>query len=221
MRNKLRYTALAFFLGYAVMGSAQEKNAADKKEIVLIGASIGEAWNLPAFPQRMGISGYSFDYKGVYDFNKRKLIDEVLGKKSKPDYVMIKECSTYFPRDPASYKKDIPAWVEQLRAAGVKPILVTAAPVGEDWITKTKNIVKAAIGRPTWLESIAAYNDWIKAYGAQQKIPVFDLEAVLRESDAHRELKKEYDRGDLVHLTPAAYKEVDKAFAQFLRQLDS
>ena len=202
---------------------ASTKQASEPVDIVLVGASIGEGWNLPALPKRAGLSGYRFGYRGVYDFDKSKLINEIVSAKTRPDYVMVKECSTYFPRDPETYKRDIPAWVATLRAQGVRPILVTAAPVGQSdgFVTKAKGLIKAALGKPTWLQSITEYNDWLKQYAAQERIPVFDLEAVLRQSEIDRRLRKDYDRGDLVHLTPAAYSAVDKAFIQFLRQLES
>lgn len=209
------------FVGTNAMATVKQGN--EPIDIVLVGASIGEGWNLPGLPARAGLTGYRFGYKGVYAFDKSGLIKDIVSAKARPDYVMVKECSTYFPRDPETYKRDIPAWVATLRAAGVRPILVTAAPVGQPdgFFTKAKGLIKAALGKPTWLESITQYNDWLKQYAKQERIPVFDLEAVLREGGTDRRLKKAYDRGDLVHLTPAAYKAVDAAFIQFLRQLDS
>ncbi len=206
--------------GEAVAVAQKTQKAEQTKRVVLVGASIGKAWHFEDVGRRASLPGYRFDYAGAYRFDKGDLVQGLVQDADKPDVVMIKECSTYFPGDPDDYRKKVTAWVEQLRAAGIQPMLVTTAPVGEPsgLVAKAKLKVKKLLGKPTWLDSITSFNDWIKEYGRAEGIPVFDLEALLRRSAEERWLKPEFDSGDTVHLTEAAYREMDRGFARFLNE---
>lgn len=186
--------------------------------VTLVGASIGKDWHFDGIGERLKLSGYAFEYIGKNSFDKSPLIDDLLNRSDKPDAVLIKECSTYFPGDEARYRDAVIRWVGRLRRAGIEPVLVTTAPVAEPSATlaRAKNWVKRVIGKPTWLDSITRYNDWLKAYASEQGLAVFDLEAAVRRSERERWLKSEYDSGDTVHLNQAGYEAVDRAFAEFL-----
>ena len=189
-----------------------------KQRLVLVGASIGKNWHFEQLDQRLGLAGYSFEYLGKDAFDKGPLIEELLRTSSKPHAVLIKECSTYFPGDEAQYRRAVAQWIDKLRRAGVEPILVTTAPIGEPsgYLERFKIGVKHLVGKPTWLDSITRYNDWLKSFAQEQRLAVFDLEAAVRGSERHRWLRADYAAGDSVHLNDTGYKAMDRAFAGFL-----
>lgn len=201
---------------------AEEIYTKPDRHLVLVGASIGKEWHLEELGKRIQAPGYRFSYVGTYDFDKGDLIDGLIKDVDKPDIVLIKECSSYFPGDLYSYERKISGWVDMLKTAGIRPILVTTAPVGkpDDYIVRLKNVVKIIIGRPTKQGSVAEFNDWMKEYGRRIGIPVFDLESILILSPEERWLRPEYDSGDKTHLTARAYEAMDRAFARFLPNLD-
>lgn len=224
--GRTRYVSGAFLI--VLLGAtltAMNANAAPATKpdlkLVLLGASIGQEWRFDKLPTRAGLSGYRFEYQGVNAFDKGPLVDSVLAQSRKPDYVLIKECSTYFPGDQALYQERIVSWVLKLRAAGVRPVLVTAAPVepAHNWVHRTKDLAKRAIGRSTWADEVMRYNDWLRDYARRENIPLFDLEAVLRIGPDNRYLRPEYGIGDYVHINDQAYRALDREFVSFLRQL--
>jgi lysophospholipase L1-like esterase len=164
------------------------------------------------------LNGYNFNYVGVYDFDKTPLISALLGAPKKPDVILIKECSTYFPGDIEQYRRSVMTWVQQIRRAGIQPVLVTTAPVREPtgYVERTKSFLKRLLDKPSSLDSITEFNDWMKEYARGENIALFDLEAVLRRSESERWLRAEYDIGDRVHLNSVAYGVMDHAFAEFL-----
>jgi hypothetical protein len=201
--------ALALATGGVAMGS---------ERITLVGASIGEAWKLGSLGERVSVPGYTFAYAGVYAFDKGPIIARVLAAGEKPTVLALKECATYFPGDQAAYERSVAAWVAEIRRAGVEPLLVTTAPVGapSGVVERAKAFTKSVLGRSTAHDGLVAFNDWLKEYAKREGIAVFDLEAVLRVSPGERWLRPEFDSGDRVHLTPAAYAAMDRAFADFL-----
>ncbi len=215
-----------FLMGMLMSGTgtmaADKTHAVKEKEIILVGASIGKAWHIEKLTNRENLPGYSFNYVGVNAFDKSPLIDQLIARKDKPDFVMIKECSTYFPGNTEKYHNSVENWVTQLKRAGIRPVLVTTAPVAEPsgLMAKSRIAIKHLFGMHSWLDEITAYNAWLREYAARERLPLFDLEAVLRISDSNKYLKKEYDSGDMVHLTDAAYKVMDREFAVFLRRME-
>ncbi|HZZ93414.1 MAG TPA: SGNH/GDSL hydrolase family protein [Usitatibacter sp.] len=205
-------------LGLSLATGSLAAPAGPPKTVVLVGASIGAGWKIDRLPDRTGVTGYDFRYVGVYDFDKTAAIDAIVRGPSKPEVVMIKECSTYFPGNLADYERKMQGWVRMLREAGIAPVLVTTPPldVPEGTMQRGKEEIKHLLGRGTASEGIAKFNDWMKAYAAREHIPVFDLEAVLRRAPDNRWMKAEYDSGDRVHLNATGYQAMDRAFTQFL-----
>jgi len=207
--------AVALAMGGGAMAETG-KTRQEPRRITLVGASIGQDWHFERLGDRVPLAEYKFSYVGVNAFDKTPLITGLVGGADRPDIVLIKECSTYFPGDIERYRRGVMTWVDQLRKSGIQPMLVTTAPVSEPFGSAARRFVKKMLGKPDWLDTVTAYNDWLKVYAQHEKIPVFDLEAVLRRSDSERWLKAEYDVGDRVHLNAAAYKAMDRAFAAFL-----
>jgi len=217
--NLIIFTFLLSLLSIWGTANAMEKPDKEDVNIVLIGASIGKGWDFPDLPKRVGIDGYKLEYMGVFDsFDKTPAINKVLDRDQKPDAVIVKECSVYFPGDLESYKNSIMTWVSELRQKGITPILATSVPPGEPdsmWFD-FKQFIKGLMGKPKKIDSVVLYNNWLRQYATDNKIKLFDLEKILRISDKNRHMKAEYDRGDHTHVNKNAYKVMDDNIKQFL-----
>ena len=219
LNNLFKVTLIIISFLYA--GNIVADNVENKEtmNIVLIGASIGKGWDFPQLPERVGIEGYKLEYIGVFDtFDKSSAIDEVVKRTHKPNAVIIKECSVYFPGDIDVYKNLIIAWINKLHASGIEPILATSVPPGKptNLTYKFKEFVKDLMGKPKKIEQLATYNDWLRQYAIDNGIKLFDLEKILRVSEENRYLKEEYDRGDHTHLNQPAYETLDINIKPFL-----
>ena len=188
--------------------------------VVYIEASTGRAWNLPQFPQRASVRGVEFEFVAVYDFDKTAVVGKVLGSSvSKPDVVVLQECSAYFPGPLEEYKALYRGWVEQIRQAGVRPVMVTTVPPAEprglvEW---AKAFVKhRVLGRPSEHVQIVAFNDWVRVQGRELGVPVLDLEAAVRGDAENRWMNGEYDKGDGTHLNAAGYEVLDRTLKAFV-----
>jgi hypothetical protein len=97
-------------------------------------------------------------------------------------------------------------------------VLVTTVPVAEPpgIVGRVKYLVKHAIGRPTRIDTLIEFNDWLKDYARREQVPFFDLEAVVRRSAGERWLRPDFDSGDQLHVNAEAYRAIDGAFAAFL-----
>jgi hypothetical protein len=188
------------------------------KHVVLLGASVGNAWNIGALPDRVAMArGYRFEYVGEYAFDKTEALMKILQRtKNKPDAIFIKECAAYFPGDLQEYQRLMKGWVQECRKAGVIPIPTTVVPVvsskNKAMKDRLKDFIKTLLGRPTTatqLEGIFQYNDWIKEYAAKEGLTVLDLEAPLRTSGNDRSLRADLHSGDGLHLNSTAYGILD------------
>jgi hypothetical protein len=198
---------------------AQQKGAT---RIVLVGASIGKAWDFPKLPERQRISGFTFEYVGVPDhFDKSTAINQILQRPNRPEFVIIKECSVFFPGDINEYKRLIQTWVNELKGRGIVPILATTVPFAEPngLQYRVKRMAKLLLGEPDKFEQIATYNDWLREYGKMNRVPILDLEAALRVSDGDRHMDSRYNRGDYTHLNASAYHVLDKITGRFVEGL--
>lgn len=165
------------------------------RRVILIGASVGEAWNFPQLPARVKNPAFVLEYVGQYDFDKSEPLRKVLGRtQKKPDAVILKECAAYFPGDLTQYRAQVKQWVAACRKANVKPILATVCPVTQ---------------QGDQLKGLLAYNDWVRNYAASEHLPVLDLEAALRRSPIDRRLDPRYADSDGLHLVQAGYRRLD------------
>ncbi|MBI2400021.1 MAG: SGNH/GDSL hydrolase family protein [Deltaproteobacteria bacterium] len=211
---------LAASTALMILGTASpvfaEKN---KTRVLLLGASVGQEWEVEGIPKRLGDSRFQFEAVQAWQFDKTAALEEALMRPKRkfkptktylkgffepsplpPDAIVIKECAAYFPGEMARYKSLIPKWVASIKASGKKPALATVVPVTSEH----------AIRKPGRIEAIREFNDWIKEYAAAEKLPLVDLEAALRKDAKGRFLKAEYTSGDGLHLNRKAYDVLDR-----------
>ena len=197
--------------------------------VVLLGASIGRAWNLPAFPERMHDKNYVIESFAVWQFDKSAMLDEVLMRPARkfhptrtylrslfgpapqpPDAIILKECSAYFPGDSKQQKELVQKWVGEVSHARIQPILATAVPV-------TRKRSETDKGK---MDALREYNDWIRNYARDQHLPLLDLEAALRTDPRERYLRDDLTSGDGSHLNARAYEILDKLLQETLAGIE-
>ena len=203
--------------GEITMDNQMTSNA--PKRILLLGASVGREWNLPAFPSRMKTDQFDVESIAVYQYDKTEALDEILMRPKRrfrltrtyltglfkpapkrPNLIIIKECAAYFPGDMERYKSLIEHWVKTIRDAKIQLTLATVVPITRDRAERHKGT----------LEAIRDFNDWISGYAHKEHIPLLDLEAALRTDSQQRYLKSEYTSGDGLHLNRSAYDILDR-----------
>lgn len=200
------------------------KEKMDKKQVVLIGASIGKAWDLPALAKRAGNEKYEFNSFAVYDFDKTAALTDLLSSEGhKPDIIIIKECASSFPGDLERYKRLVKNWVETCREAGTQPVLATTVPVVKSFPLRIFLLSLTRL-RFKWpkgtFEGIVEYNDWIRDYAAREGLPVLDLEKALRSGPKDRYLKSSFALKDGLHINDAAYKVLDTLMVETLERIE-
>ena len=195
-----------------------------KKHIVLLGASVGKKWDIENLPQRINNDKYTFEYVGIYAFDKTKALTDILQRKeNKPDVIFLKECAAYFPGNLNQYKSLMEKWITACQEADVIPILTTVVPVIRKMSlkTKAKDFIKRVVGKPqstARLKQLLSYNDWIRSYAAQNDLAVLDLERALRVSDSDRSLRLDLHSGDGLHLNENAYRLLDEIVIDDIEQ---
>lgn len=219
---------LISILGGSIIVHDASANNFDKKtlRISLVGASIGRGWDLPEWSKRTGQDKIMLAFFGVYDFDKTKAIRKILGEDSKPNYVIIKECSTYFPVIKSSYTKSVEGWVSSLKEKRITPILATVIPPRKYsglTIGYWKGVIKKLLGKGSTKDeqwaSIIEYNEWVKEYASRNGIKVLDLEDAARMNAKERYLDPKYDIGDGVHLNKEGYRALDRKLTEFFREI--
>ena len=176
-----------------------DPEAKGARYFVLVGASVGQAWEFQKIPTRLGLgNGLIFGNRTKYEFDKTSEIEGLVKMPIRPTGVIIKECAAYFPRELSASQELIKRWVMMLRSRGIKPILATSVPV-----TKEHDI-----RNPGRFDSLLLFNDFIKEYASKENIPLLDLEKALRIDASDRHLRNEYAAPDGLHLVERAYREV-------------
>jgi hypothetical protein len=177
--------------------------------VVLVGASVGKAWNLPSLPDRTGFKDFVFGCREKYGYDKSEVIQR-LSESYKPDIVIIKECSAYFPKHRSQMVEKIPSWIATLSDNDIIPILATCCPV-----TETNDAENA--GRQV---ATNEFNRFIRAFAAEHDIVLLDLAQALEISkDAHH-LRNEYAQPDGLHLTPQAYEKLDQLLISVIEGME-
>jgi hypothetical protein len=219
---------MSFLLASAIMCDGEVYGMTKKKHVVLLGASVGNAWNIGSLPERLNqgksAQGYSFEFVGDYQFDKTQTLKSILQRKqNKPDAIILKECAAYYPGDLRQYQELMKGWIKDCKEARVVPVLATVVPVAKATSLKaiTKDLIRPLLGKATSskrLQALLQYNDWIKAYAKQEGLTVLDLEATLRTSDADRSLRPDLHSGDGLHPNAKAYALLDRIVIPALDQ---
>ena len=168
--------------------------------VVLVGASVGKSWDFPSLPNRTGVDGFAFGYRGYNGYDKGRVIEYLTRHELKPDTVIIKECAAYFPKELEPVIEKLPQWIDILNANGITPVLATCSPVTEE----------NARQNPERLETIHEYNRFVRKYADENDLRVLDLEKTLRDSDTNPYLRDDYAQSDGLHLVPRAYEALDQ-----------
>jgi hypothetical protein len=198
--GKLKYKAKKY--------KATSSNAI-KKYVVLIGASVGKSWDLNNLSYRTKNASVCFGYRGLSEFDKTPLIENIIDSPVKPDVVIIKECAAYFPRDEEQGVNKVILWIEKLKQAGIQPILATVVPVTKerDKLNQKKNV----------MDSINKFNGSIRSLGASMQIPVLDLQEILTTDSLKGFLDSKYAAPDGLHLNNEAYEMLDGFLLNFIK----
>jgi hypothetical protein len=102
-------------------------------------------------------------------------------------------------------------------------VIATVVPPARSrgwWQDAKDYIKKRLLGRPGQLEQVVAFNEWLRTLGTERRIPVLDLERLLRVGAEDRHMRAEYNEGDGIHLAPVAYQRPDKVLVEFLDSLE-
>lgn len=196
------------------------------KRVLLIGASVGDAWHIAKLPDRTQLAGYIFESVAEYQFDKSQVLEEVVKSEDKPDFVILKECAAYFPGDFPRYKQFIQGWVATLRGHHITPILTTVVPVTTPplfSVSYLKHLVKKVTRNRVPVDErlpyLLEYNDWVRSYAAQEGLAVLDLEAALRNNAQERKLREDLAGEDGLHLNGHAYRVLDRLVVDSAGQL--
>jgi len=229
-RYRARFTLATVFLLLvsAIICDEEVYGMAKKKHVVLLGASVGHAWNIEALPDRLKQAGpvqdYSFEFVGDYQFDKTMTLKSILARKqNKPDTIIIKECAAYFPGEFEQYQALVKGWIKECKDAAVIPIPTTVVPVAKATSLKAivKDLLKPLLGKASStqrLEALLQYNDWIRSYTKQEGLALLDLEKTLRTSEADRRLREDLHSGDGLHLNGQAYGLLDQIVMPVLNE---
>src|SRR5512133_121559 len=184
---------VVFLLGMAAVAAHRQywihRSSGDARTLaVLIGASIGQEWALSGWSQRVGEARFIAESVAAWQFDKSAVVEEVsmrprvrfrpgrswalsvLRPPRRPDLVVVKECSSYFPGDQAAYSRLVQRWATRLRDGGFRVVLATVVPVTR----------RRSMSEPGKQEGVAEYNRWIREYASREALPVLDLEAAVR-----------------------------------------
>lgn len=208
----------------------EKEKVVDAKLVVLVGASIGRAWNIPGLSERVNSTDYVFEYQhGGSQFDKSRCVDNLLSSKENiPDAIFLKVCAAYFPDDLNKYKSLMESWIRKCLNAKIIPIPTTVVPVTRLHpfkkffidILKLRNPFK--FGNPFQskrIRTILEYNDWIRKYCLKKGLTFLDLEAAVRYSGTNRYLREDFSKLDGLHLNRKAYIILDEIVAPTLERV--
>jgi hypothetical protein len=222
----LGVVSAALLLIIAVQGNfTPPSGSMNRIHIALIGASIGREWHIESWPARVRTNRFTAESLAIWQFDKSEAIHEILlrpGRKfrftrtylrsllepppKKPDIVILKECSSYFPGDLQAYETEVRTWVRRLESGRFRILLATVVPV-----TSARSARE-----PGKQESLIEYNRWIREYARGRNIPVLDLEAALRAPDSTY-LQDGFAAPDGSHLNATAYAVLDRTLLAALQ----
>ncbi|MFC4313289.1 GDSL-type esterase/lipase family protein [Steroidobacter flavus] len=187
-----------------------------QKNLVIVGASYAEEWHTPLLPGYTVINNaicgqITSDIRAHFERDVIEL---------KPDLVLIWGHNNDVIRSTAENmalteqkaEENFQAMVEQARAAGITPILVTEVtlPIPDTITEKLMAVAGRLLGKTDYRvqknTAIKALNAWLRDYAQAQNIKLLDLEKALASGNGTR--KAEYARQDHSHITPAGYEAI-------------
>lgn len=195
-----------------------------KRTIVLIGASIGKAWDLARFAERTGRTDLRVFSIARFHPDKTEAVEAVLSDEPLPDVVILKQCAAYFPGDVDDYLGRLGDWIGRCRERGVEPVPATVCPVvvRTGWPESLRSLRRRLRGRPTpeaRQRSLTAYNDSVRALARTEDLHVLDLELALSRASDDRRLADEFDSGDGLHLNAAGYARLDLVLGELIDRI--
>jgi hypothetical protein len=203
----------------------QRQTMRDKERVMLVGASIGQEWNLQKLPQRLKDDNHTYESVAAWQYDKTEALNEILMRPKRkfhftrtyfigflqpapqlPNIIIMKECASYFPGDLSAYQELMKKWVERIRRAQIQVVLATVVPVTHERAAK----------RAGQIEAIWKYNDWVREYAKKEGLVILDLEKSLRKSARERFLQDDLTSGDGQHLNKKAYDILDTLLVKTL-----
>jgi len=216
------------FLFWGLRELLHKRDDRGATRILLVGASVGKAWDFTSWPHRMSREGLVFEMVTVYSFDKSVGLEDIFIRPKrkirfnkrfvksllkpvprKPDVIILKECAAYFPGDLERYKGLMQDWIALIQVKGMKSVLATVIPVTAEHARRRQNRQ----------ESIWAYNDWIRGLARGQGLFCLDLEKALRVGKSDRSLNSDFAAEDGLHLNEKAYEVLDRFLLDHVGEL--
>jgi len=173
---------------------------ADKPYIVLVGGSVGYAWDLPNLSKRLKDERFVMGYRrGREGFDKSNALYCLLESENIPDAIILKECAAYFPIQVKDSIEKMDHWVKMIKDHNIIPIVTTVAPITRECAEKRG---------PGIIESINLYNGKMREYAHDNDLRILDLNMALEDKTQGHYLKKEYALPDGLHLNEKAYRQI-------------
>ncbi len=194
------------------------------RHVVLVGASIGQSWNLSEWSTRTRNPTFTAEAVAAWQFDKADVLQEVLRRPAakfrlsrtyvksllfpprRPAIVILKECSSYFPGDLDAYQRSFRQWIRQLRDRNLQVIVATVVPVTQARSER----------EPGKQASLLEFNRWLRSFAAAERMTILDLETALRSPADGSYLREEFAAPDGSHLNPHAYAALDQVLTDTL-----
>lgn len=193
--------------------------------LVILGASYAGSWKTPQLP------GYAVVNKGV----SGEETNQVLARMERdvialePSAVLIWGHINNIHRAPSGdyagakerAKADYQSMISLARSNGIDVILATEVTLSEavGWTNRLAAFVGRLRGKRGYSaminEHVRDVNEWLRAYAAKERIPLWDFEKVFDDGEGFRKL--EYTTEDGSHITPAGYAALTKYAQQQLK----
>jgi lysophospholipase L1-like esterase len=159
------------------------------------------------------------EFRALYQFEKAPVVEEILVRGHKPDMVVLQECAVYFPGPLEDYQARFYRWIQQLKAAGIRPVIATTVPpaASQGWWQNLKDFVKVRVlRRESQYAQVVAFNRWLRELAQAEGIALLDLEQALRSSETDLHMHEAFNAGDGIHLNDQAYRALDKLLLELL-----
>lgn len=213
-------------LAFVLYRNARLREARDPSgmHVILIGASIAQAWHLDEWSARVKQPRLSVESVAEWQFDKTSAVEAVLRRPAmkfelsgayvksfvhppvRPDVVILKECSAYFPGPLSAFQNSMREWVTRLLVHRFQVALATVVPV----------TAARAARDPGKQEALLSFNRWLRGYAREQWLALIDLESALRDRKPGSYLRDDFAAPDGSHLNSSAYRVLDQLLLESL-----